>query len=148
MTSNFWQLLLNWKQDLKNFLRGWFLALGLKKGLVECATFSVKSEVILNDSTYYKTLLQLSTFGYHCGEGKCMLVLWLHKMFPHETKGWIYWVTQLELGLTTFTIIISYCLIWHFIWSNGKYLREKLYQKEKSKLHKLFSWCAFFSFCL
>ena len=98
--------------------------------------------------TYYKTLLQLSTFGYHCGEGKCMLVLWLHKMFPHETKGWIYWVTQLELGLTTFTIIISYCLIWHFIWSNGKYLREKLYQKEKSKLHKLFSWCAFFSFCL
>ena len=32
---------------LKNFLRGWMLVLGLKEGLVECATVCVKSEVIL-----------------------------------------------------------------------------------------------------
>ena len=32
---------------LKNFLRGWLLALGIKEDLVECATVCVKSEVIL-----------------------------------------------------------------------------------------------------
>ena len=32
---------------LKNLLRGWFLVLGLKEGLVECATLCVKSVVIL-----------------------------------------------------------------------------------------------------
>ena len=31
---------------LKNFLRGWLSALGIKEGLVECATMCVKSEVI------------------------------------------------------------------------------------------------------
>ena len=31
---------------LKNFLRGWLLVLGLKEGLVKCATVCVKSEVI------------------------------------------------------------------------------------------------------
>ena len=34
---------------LKNFLRGWLLAFGIKKSLVECATVCVKSEVILNE---------------------------------------------------------------------------------------------------
>jgi hypothetical protein len=33
---------------LKNFIRSWLLVLGLKEGLVECATVCVKSEVILN----------------------------------------------------------------------------------------------------
>ena len=32
---------------LENFLRGWLLILGLKEGLVECATVCVKSEVML-----------------------------------------------------------------------------------------------------
>jgi hypothetical protein len=32
---------------LKNFLRGWLLVLGIKEGLVKCATVSVKSVVIL-----------------------------------------------------------------------------------------------------
>ena len=32
---------------LKNFLVGWLLVLGLKEGLVECATVCVKSWVIL-----------------------------------------------------------------------------------------------------
>ena len=32
---------------VKNFLRGWLLVLGLKEGLVECATVCVKSVVIL-----------------------------------------------------------------------------------------------------
>ena len=31
----------------KNFLRGWLLVLGLKEGLVECATVCIKSVVIL-----------------------------------------------------------------------------------------------------
>ena len=40
----FWRLLLKWSQD---FLVGWLLNLGLKEGLVECATVCVKSWVIL-----------------------------------------------------------------------------------------------------
>ena len=32
---------------LKNFLGGWLWVLGIKKGLVECATVCVKSVVIL-----------------------------------------------------------------------------------------------------
>ena len=32
---------------LKNFLRGWLLVLGIKEGLVECATVCIKSVVIL-----------------------------------------------------------------------------------------------------
>ena len=32
---------------LKNFLRGWLLALGIKEGMVECATLCVRSEVML-----------------------------------------------------------------------------------------------------
>jgi hypothetical protein len=35
---------------LKNFLGGWLLVLGLKEGLVECATVCVKSVVILRFS--------------------------------------------------------------------------------------------------
>ena len=35
---------------LKNFLRGWLLVLGLKEGLVECATVCVKSVVILTNN--------------------------------------------------------------------------------------------------
>ena len=47
MTSNFWWLLLKWPQDLRNFVMGWLLVLGLNEGLVECATVCVKSRVIL-----------------------------------------------------------------------------------------------------
>ena len=36
---------------LKNFLGGWLLVLGIKEGLVECATVCVKSGVILGHST-------------------------------------------------------------------------------------------------
>ena len=32
---------------LKNFLRGWLLALGRKECLIKCATVCIKSEVIL-----------------------------------------------------------------------------------------------------
>ena len=35
---------------LENFLRGWLLFLGLKEGLVECATVCDKSLVILLDT--------------------------------------------------------------------------------------------------
>ena len=34
--------------ECKTFLRGWLLVLGLKEGLVECATVCIKSVVILN----------------------------------------------------------------------------------------------------
>ena len=34
-------------ERLRNFLRGWLLVLGLKEGLVECATVCIKSVVIL-----------------------------------------------------------------------------------------------------
>ena len=34
-------------ERLKNFLRAWLLVLGIKEGLVECATVCVKSVVIL-----------------------------------------------------------------------------------------------------
>ena len=60
-SNNFWQRKLTLKvrilpflttftqltARLKNILRGWLLTFGLKKCLVECATVSVKSEVIL-----------------------------------------------------------------------------------------------------
>ena len=50
----------------ENFLRGWLLVLGLKEGLVECATVCVKSEVILT-STYIVgarcVLLRCNTMG-------------------------------------------------------------------------------------
>ena len=35
------------KARLKSFLNGWLLVLGLKEGLVECATSCIKSEVML-----------------------------------------------------------------------------------------------------
>ena len=55
---NFWQLLLNWPTArLKNFLRGWLLVLSLKKGLVECAKVSIKSEVILQFKYEFKKIL-------------------------------------------------------------------------------------------
>ena len=36
-------------ERLKNFLMSWLLVLGLKEGLVKCATVCIKSEVILNE---------------------------------------------------------------------------------------------------
>ena len=53
----------------KNFLRGWLLALGIKEGLVECATVCVKSEVILLDTylplkyVFTKYFLDLPVFA-------------------------------------------------------------------------------------
>ena len=41
---------------LKNFLGGWLLVLGIKEGLVECATVCVKSVVIL---TFIRNYLDL-----------------------------------------------------------------------------------------
>ena len=56
---------------LKNFLVGWLLVLGLKEGLVECATVCVKSWVILaclgpsiNDVT--KKIRVFDPFLYYC----------------------------------------------------------------------------------
>ena len=37
---------------LKDFLGGWLLVLGIKEGLVECATVCVKSVVILSAIFY------------------------------------------------------------------------------------------------
>ena len=51
LTVRILQFLLTFTQlttRLKNFLRGWLLVLGLKEGLVECATVCIKSEVMLN----------------------------------------------------------------------------------------------------
>ena len=47
MTSNFETTFTQLNVRLKNFLKGWLLVLGLKECLVECATFCVKSEVML-----------------------------------------------------------------------------------------------------
>ena len=47
---------------LKNFLRGWLLVLGLKEGLVECATVCVKSVVILVSKSICKEKLRIVTF--------------------------------------------------------------------------------------
>ena len=44
---------------LKNFLGGWLLVLGIKEGLVECATVCVKSVVILTKKD--KPMLRTST---------------------------------------------------------------------------------------
>ena len=47
MTSNFWQLLLNWVQDLKTFYGAGYWFWAYRNCLVECATVCVKSVVIL-----------------------------------------------------------------------------------------------------
>ena len=44
---------------LKNFLGGWLLVLGLKEGLVECATVCVKSVVILGTVFCYQNCSDL-----------------------------------------------------------------------------------------
>ena len=41
---------------LKNFLGGWLLILGIKEGLVECATVCVKSVVILVFTRLFRIL--------------------------------------------------------------------------------------------
>ena len=53
---------------LKNFLRGWLLVLGIKEGLVECATVCVKSVVILRNIYFYMKSIAtfaLTVFGYY-----------------------------------------------------------------------------------
>ena len=47
---------------LKNFLVGWLLVLGLKEGLVECATVCVKSEVILLHRRTLEKIPHISLF--------------------------------------------------------------------------------------
>jgi hypothetical protein len=49
---------------LKNFLRGWLLILGLKEGLVECATVCIKSEVILKCTLVYTMPIVKDIFKY------------------------------------------------------------------------------------
>ena len=53
---------------LKNFLRSWWLILGLKDGLVKCATVCIKSEVILlywRGQTYANTVeLEIPQIAY------------------------------------------------------------------------------------
>ena len=53
---------------LKNFLTDWFLGLGLKECLVECATLCVKSEVILTWSDWpfwQQIFFKISGFRIH-----------------------------------------------------------------------------------
>ena len=64
MTSNFWGLLHNWRQQSKTFINGWLFVLGLKECLVECATVCVKSVVILC-CTQHCTLGATSKFSSH-----------------------------------------------------------------------------------
>ena len=60
---------------MKSFLRGWLLILGLKKGLVECATVFIKSEVILikgqeahNELHELKNYINLIEAPESCGQ--------------------------------------------------------------------------------
>ena len=46
---------------LENFLRGWLLVLGLKEGLVQCATVCVKSVVIILYRLQYCLEAELGT---------------------------------------------------------------------------------------
>ena len=75
---------------LKNFLVGWLLVLGLKKGLVECATVCVKSEVILmyvelprkscyRDSMIYNMKQKMQSFT--CGISKGRTHVSCHILF-------------------------------------------------------------------
>ena len=88
MKSNFWRLLLNWRQDLKTFL-GWLLVLGLKECLVECATLCVKGEVMLLSMLekqiwkYKFPQFWFTNFGHYSGhfdlyglEGQTKVIRW------------------------------------------------------------------------
>ena len=64
---------------LKNFLRGWLLVLGLKEGLVECATVCVKSVVILIYMHLHQSTLRKGVFF-----PRPKLVLWFDRYFRHN----------------------------------------------------------------
>ena len=99
----FWRLLLKWPQDL----RGWLLVLGIKKGLVECATVCVKSVVILTylrpsvsptgicgighiDSHVIQEIWGQSQTKYRVGQLKNMYVVkW--KGNPSNLVMWRFW---------------------------------------------------------
>ena len=60
---------------LKNFLSGWLLVLGLKEGLIKCATVCVKSEVILMYLHWIqipKYIVSLSIINYN------QILSWYH----------------------------------------------------------------------
>ena len=68
---------------LKNFLKGWLLVLGLKEGLVECATLCIKSEVILVciEQGLATTVL--------CKKFSCTFFLGWHKMKVENCKEFL-----------------------------------------------------------
>jgi hypothetical protein len=88
---------------LKIFLRGWLIFLGLKEGLVECATVCVKSEFILlytvltlSYSTPWeiapkgsRVWQKMSFFSYYFYSWKCL------KMHKSKKTQWTYWVRSL-----------------------------------------------------
>ena len=81
MTSNFWRLLLNWTQDLKTFLIGWLLVLGLKECLVECATLCVKSIFIVDWASFGKHDFHLSLSAWWHEPYNCQKMFFLQ--FKH-----------------------------------------------------------------
>ena len=61
---------------LKNFFRGWLLVLGLKEGLVECATVCVKSVVILEYCYVTTGLFCKEELEFNCKSSKDLTQLW------------------------------------------------------------------------
>ena len=71
--------------QLKNFLRGWLSILGLKEGLVECATVCVKSEVILISIVDHFAVAEMqykfnTALIFHVATGHNIQVLILHNL--------------------------------------------------------------------
>ena len=63
---------------LKNFLGGWLLVLGIKEGLVECATVCVKSVVILT-TVLYPILWLMKNFGRNMNTLELNFAFGIHK---------------------------------------------------------------------
>ena len=79
---------------LKNFLGGWLLVLGIKKGLVECATVCVKSVVILK----YVSVCMIHIFSpLWIDESSCpsiQVFLWLVNL-----GGTLVWLIPKDLDI-------------------------------------------------
>ena len=81
---------------LKNFLGDWLLVLGIKKGLVECATVCDKSVVILNVVAVLKKFILKANYLPKIRTGDFSLLLKYLSLYPIKPQINLYVWTALS----------------------------------------------------
>ena len=113
---------------------GWLLVLGLKEGLVECATVCVKSWVILN------YLWPLINKGFYCNVNT---KIWPEipavprQSLPHILS---HWFNEMFSTLMSYTDLASSQVskpIFHFKINYNLYI----FSKNINHFQKIFTWC-------